>query len=406
MNFISIPFAWLLRFFYSFTQNYALALIFFTVIVKLVFSFVNVMQHKSAVSQARIKPKLNAIRKRYVGRTDKYVQIEYQNDLMKLQQEEKLSASSGCLPMLIQLLIVVVLYQIVYSPLTYVSMVSAEDMIAVVKQPILDNFSSLQLSDPIKEAVQSVLNNPEVKAEALSLSEMQLVSVINNNKGVFTEFFANGYQLPNFTMFGGALDLAEKPTFTSISVIIPLLTVIFQIGSIFVTKLVSPKPDTSSPEAAQTAKSMQMTNIIMTLVSGMIAFSFPAIIGIYWIYQSIIGTVITVILHKVMPVPSFTEEEMRQIEEEYNKDYVRPEIPTTASLHFIDEDDDFEDTDDASEATSEPEAEMPKRRLYDKDGNKIRSLHFIDEDDDENGIMPSIPDSDDLHNEKDKENED
>ncbi len=387
MSFISEPFALLLRAFYSFTKNYAVALIFFTLVIKLLFSFVNILQQRSAQGQARIRPKINAIRKRYEGRKDSHVQIEFQSDMQKLYQEEKVSASMGCLPLLIQLLIVMVLYQIVYNPLTYIAQLDSNDF-TTIKQIIVDNFGTMTISsESISKSIKSVLDDAEVidKVKGLKLSEMDYVSIISQNKGLFGTYAS---KLPDFTVFGGAINLAEKPRLAlDPIVLIPVLTVVFQLGSFFITRIFAPKPDTSTPEAQQTAKTMMMTNVAMTLVSGYIAFSFPAIIGVYWIYQSIIGTVITIVLHKVMPIPSYTPEEMLAIEEEYNKDYVRPEIPAASSPYGIDdyEDDDEydEENDDAPSKSAYDDIAMPERRRYDENGNKIRSLHFIDEDDDD-----------------------
>ena len=394
LGFINEPFALLLRAFYSFTKNYALALIFFTLVVKIVFSFVNILQHRSARGQARIKPKMNAIRKRYVGRTDANVQMEFQADMQKLYKEEKVSNSIGCLPLLIQLFIVMVLYQIVYNPLTYISRFEATDLQAI-NTIIVENFASLKISDTkLIESISEVINDTTLvdisaKVSALKLTELQQVSIITQNSALFPTYAAN---IPNFTIFGGAIDLSQNPKFAwDWPVLIPVLTVIFQLGSVFITKLVGPKTDTTTPEAKQAAKTMLITNLRMTLVTGYIAFSFPAIIGVYWIYQSIFGTIISVILHLTMPIPSYTNEEILAIEEEYNKDYVRPEIPVVKSIHDYDDEEDVDgeeevydyvEVDEDSVQTFE-DTPMPERRRYDKDGNKIHSLHFIDEDEDE-----------------------
>ncbi len=389
MSFIYEPFAFLLRIFYSFTKNYAIALIFFTLIVKLVFSFINVMQQRSAQGQARIKPKINAIRKRYEGRKDSHVQIEFQNDMQRLYQEEKVSASMGCLPILIQLLIVMVLYQIIYNPLTYIAQFEAADFTAI-KQIIVDNFASMSFSGKgVKESIEKVLTNAEVldKVKGLNISEMELISIINQNKALFGDYVS---KIPNFTAFGGSIDLSAKPTLAlKPIVLIPILTVVFQLGSFYITRLVGPKPDTSTPEAKQAAKSMNTTNLIMTLVSGYIAFSFPAIIGIYWIYQSIIGTVITVVLHKVMPIPTYTEEEMLAIEAEYNKDYVRPEISDSGFISSI-HDEDYE-------GYEELDGEYEEYEGYEE-------RDYPDEDDVADGASDDNTDDTDTDNEDNDEN--
>jgi membrane protein insertase Oxa1/YidC/SpoIIIJ len=143
---------------------------------------------------------------------------------------------------------------------------------------------------------------------------------------------------------------------------------------------------------------MMYMNIIFPVTTFFIAFKFPAILGLYWIYQSIFGAISQIILSKIYPIPQFTEEEYAAIEEEMNRDYVAPVIKPTKSLHYIDEDydgeaDDNKENDKQTELIEAPKtvnknvrsetSNMPPRRRYDKNGNKIRSLHFIDDEDDE-----------------------
>ena len=113
LDIIAVPFGYLMRFCYSITGNYAIALIFFTLLFKLILLPLSIKQQKSTRDRARIQPKEKAIRKRYVGRTDQNAQMEMSNDIMKLYRDEKVSMASGCLPVLIQLPIIAVIYQII-----------------------------------------------------------------------------------------------------------------------------------------------------------------------------------------------------------------------------------------------------------------------------------------------------
>ena len=396
MDFISVPFGYVLRFCYSLTNNYALALIFFTLLIKLIFLFVNIKQQRSTQDQARVKPKIRAIQKRYEGRTDANARVEMSNDLMAMYKEEKVSAATGCLPLLIQIPIVLILYQIVTRPLTFLCRAS-EEIINGLKNTI---FTLIGQSDTLSVGsdVAKLYTSAAGDVSKFSVNELQIASVIKNNSAHFGDFLGS-YTLPDFTIFGGAIDLSATPTIgLSLIALIPILVGVFQLLSALVIRKFGAPIDTSSPEAAQAAKTMNYMNIIMPLMTVWFAFNVPAILGVYWIYQSIFGAIIQIVLSKIFPVKTYTEEEMLAIEAEYNKDYVRPvnTASTKRSLHFID-DDDYEDENSDAEEDSDEENEtsdslqnippvdrnMPKRRLYDKNGNKIRSLHFIDEDDDE-----------------------
>lgn len=381
MDFIAKPFAWILQAFYSFTNNYAVALIFFTVIVKLLLLFFNIKQQKSAQGQARIRPKMMAIRQRYEGRKDPNVQTEYSNDLMALYKEEKVSASMGCLPLLIQLPFIAILYSIVTRPLTFLCEAS-EAAITAVKTLIFT--TPLETMKNVPNAVVKAITDANGEISKFNVSEIQMITVIKENTGLFSEFLS-AHELPNFNI--GTIDLSQTPTLAlNVIILIPILVGLFQFLSSFVMQLFSPKQDKSTPEGAQAAKTMMYMNIIMPLFTVYLAFQLPAIIGIYWIYQSILGAIIHIIISKLIPIPSYTKEETEAIIEEYNRDYVRPEITasTRRSLHYIDEDD-YEENGEENEADEQNASlpEMPERRRYDKDGNKIRSLHFIDEEDEE-----------------------
>ena len=412
MNLIAAPFAFIMRLCYSFTNNYAVALIFFTLIIKLIILYFNIKQQKSSQAQARIKPKERAIRKRYEGRTDQNAKIEMSNDIMAMYREEKVSLTSGCLPLLIQLPIVIILYNIVKMPLTYLCTFSSE-IISNIKNTIFTLLGQNSLNG-VSSDIITLYNSASGAVDKFSLSELQMISVIKNNPGQL-ESIVDLSKIPDFTIFGGRIDLSAVPVFGfTLIALLPLLVGLFQFLSTLVIRLTGPSVDTSSPEVAQTQKTLFYTSIIMCFVTVFFAFNMPAILGVYWIYQSIIGAVIQIVLSKIYPIPVYTEEQMLAIEQEYNKNYVKPAIAVThkKSLHHIDDDDfidsaiDDEDADSDESIENEDEEEksgsenqsvddktkpdragseadtiMPARRRFDKNGNPIRSLHFIDEDD-------------------------
>ena len=57
----------------------------------------------------------------------------------------------------------------------------------------------------------------------------------------------------------------------------------------------------------------------MPALSTFFTFMFPAVLGIYWIFNNLLGTVQQFILNKIMPLPVFTDEDYKKAEKEYNK---------------------------------------------------------------------------------------
>ena len=92
MEFIRIPFGYLLDWLYQFAGNYGVALILFSLIVKLVLLPMNAKSKKSMLKMSRIAPLAKALEAKYAD--DK---AKYQQELMQMYKEEGVSPSGGCL---------------------------------------------------------------------------------------------------------------------------------------------------------------------------------------------------------------------------------------------------------------------------------------------------------------------
>ena len=128
MNLLNKPIGWIIKLCYQLIPNYAIALLLFTVVMKLILFPFGIKQQKNMIRQAKLRPKEMAIRNRYAGRTDKATQQKMQQEVMKLYQDENYNPASGCLPMILQLVIIFALYGVIQTPLTYVSDFSKEEI--------------------------------------------------------------------------------------------------------------------------------------------------------------------------------------------------------------------------------------------------------------------------------------
>ncbi|MBQ9778843.1 MAG: YidC/Oxa1 family membrane protein insertase, partial [Clostridia bacterium] len=100
--------------------KYVLGLFLFAIVVELLMLPFGIKQQKNSIKQAKMRPKEMAIRKKYAGRNDQVTQQKMSQEIQKMYQEEGFNPMGGCLPLLIQLPIVMALYQIVINPLRYV----------------------------------------------------------------------------------------------------------------------------------------------------------------------------------------------------------------------------------------------------------------------------------------------
>ena len=111
---IRVPFGYLLEWLYLFTSNYGLALILFSLVVKLVLMPLSIKSKKSMLKMSRLAPLAKAIEAKCGDDKQKY-----QQELMALYKEEGVSTTGGCLWSFIPLLILFPLYYVIREPLTY-----------------------------------------------------------------------------------------------------------------------------------------------------------------------------------------------------------------------------------------------------------------------------------------------
>lgn len=316
---INIPFAYVIRFFDSLTGNYLITLLLFAVVIKLVLFPFGIKQQKNMVRQAALRPKEYLIRAKYAGRNDRVTQQKMQQEIMELYQKEGYSPMSGCLPMIVQLIIVWAVYQIVYGPLTYILRLSA-DQITKIKE---------FLGYSADKVVREISLVSELKAQGITN-----VSSVPGLEGV-------SGRLPDFSLWGNFGDLSVTPSNGGINWywLIPVLVVVFSYVSMKMTRKLSYQPQMGTGDAA---KSMKIMDITMPLLSGFISFSLPGAIGIYWIFQSLLGVLQQFVLSKMYPIPRYTDEELKALEKEFNKSNKqrkKQEKARVRSLHHIDDDD-------------------------------------------------------------------
>ena len=326
---------------------YVLALFFFALVVELAMLYFGIKQQKNSVKQARLRPKEMAIRKKYAGRTDQKSMQAMQQELQKFYQEEGASPLSGCLPLLIQMPIVIALYNIVINPLRYV-MGKGEGVVnALTKYATTARAAGglgLDVANPSNTI--ELLSQIKDPAQLEGIKNFAWFSNSSEVAGELTDVVGN---LPNFNLFG--LNMGQTPSFTPAQnvylwlLLIPLLTFVTYFLSMKLNRKFMYQPAMQDPQMAGCSNNMM--DLMMPAMSVYITFITPAAVGVYWIFKCVITTVKQFLLHKAMPLPTFTEEDYKRAEREM-KGKLRPEerdLPQRSgpvrSLHRIDEEDDL-----------------------------------------------------------------
>lgn len=176
MNIFYTLFGYIMKFCYSISfSNYIIALFFFALIMQILFFPLGIKQQKSSVLLAKIRPKENAIRSKYRGRNDRATQQKMQLEIQEMYKQEGYSATSGCLPLLIQLPLIMVLFGVIQGPLTYTT-----DMNNANKG---DKVVVIESADTDTEAKRAYILNDFYK-EAYKIIDNQVAAYENKINGI------------------------------------------------------------------------------------------------------------------------------------------------------------------------------------------------------------------------------
>lgn len=346
-------------------NNYVVALFFFAIIVEIVLIYFSILQQKNSIKQAKLSPKERAIRKKYAGRTDQATQQKLQQEIQKLYQDEGFNPMSGCLPMLVQMPVVIALYNIVINPLQYVFGRSA-----ALSQALMTFASTSRAAGGLG---MNLTNSRGGTIELLSRlngfegwREQFADFAYYSNSAACAADLPEGITSLNFMI--GNVNTGLVPSFKEFSwlLLVPVLTFVAYFFSMKVARKLSYQPAAQDPQAGC---SNAMMDVTMPLMSVFITFITPAAIGIYWIFKCLVGMLEKVILNKLMPLPKFTEEDFKKAEREM-KGKMRPEdrapievpVKQKKSLHYIDEEDDLPPRERASRYDDEEEEDTPAER--------------------------------------------
>ncbi|MBR6472576.1 MAG: membrane protein insertase YidC [Firmicutes bacterium] len=116
MSILATPLSYLLTLLYNLVGNYGIAIIILTVIVKFCLYPVYAKSMKSTMKMGKLQPKMQELQQKY-GK-DKEL---YQQKVSELYKEEGASMYGGCLPMVVQMIVIMGLFALLRTPMNYLS---------------------------------------------------------------------------------------------------------------------------------------------------------------------------------------------------------------------------------------------------------------------------------------------
>ncbi len=369
---IRVPFGFLIKWLYNLCNNYFVAILIFSILLKLVMFPFGIKQQKNSQKQASLRPKENIIRKKYAGRTDRATQLKMNTEIQELYQKENFSPLGGCLPLLVSMIVLLSVFGVVRSPLQYMADIptvqnfdTADAISKTVTYMVfedeknLTNYKDSEISKFLKLSPKKDSSDPRgyTNEEFWEIFDkggfnfyagINSITYIKEHKEEFIRVFdrathydvkgnavsvGNGIDanvvsgekiasaLPELELFDG-FDLGTIPNISLLSeekigqkllLLIPVLNLVFAYFGQALTRKYSYQPE----QAQEVQNQTKMMNIFMPLMSFFIAYSVPSAVGIYWMISSLLSPVQQIVLSKMYPIKEITPEEMREAERLY-----------------------------------------------------------------------------------------
>ena len=300
--YICVPFAWLVRLFYNLTNSYGVALILFTLVIKLIMLPFQMKSKKSMMRMSRVSGQMQELQKRYAKN-----QAKLQEEMQKLYEEEGVNPMSGCLWSFLPLPILMALYSIIRQPITHFMMLS-KDVLQTVVQSVAD--AGVDLTNIVM--MDKATGAPALKDglyQMAAYGQINLVKAVQE-MGLSTP---DGWFNVNYKFLG--LDLTATPweyvksfTFTWAVIGVILIPILAGLSQFVFSKLTMKTQPQADAAGGASMKSMMY---MMPLFSVYIAFIMPAALGVYWIAQSVFSLIQEAILNKTFSAKLSEEEEAR-----------------------------------------------------------------------------------------------
>lgn len=268
--------------------NIGLAIIIFTIVIKLLMVPLTIKQQKFSKLSSVMNPEIQAIQKKYRGKNDSESIAKMNNETRAIYDKYGTSPTGGCLQMLIQMPILFALYAVIRSIPAYVPTLKGYFLNILNGANGNDGlFSIAGFADKMKEVfnlgfdcvpenanqiIDSLNTFTTDQWNTLSLTFADKADLINSNLE----------QINHVNNFLG-INLSQAPGIVfALPILIPILAGITQFISV---KLVSANNnmDEDNPAAA----SMKMMNMVMPIMSALLAITLPAGLGLYWIMTAV-----------------------------------------------------------------------------------------------------------------------
>ncbi len=289
-QFFANIFGYLLEFLYNLINNYGVAIILFSVIIKIILLPLSIKQQRTLKKSTELQDKMKTLQFKYKNNPEKLNQ-----EMMNLYKSENMSPFSGCLTAIVQFILLISIFYLVRSPLTFMEKIPQDDINKYVTQveedgrQVSDIYPEIDL---IREANWLQEKNPDDEsAKKLSLQMnflgLDLSKIPQQNMSDYTVYIIPAlYILSSFISIKLTTSMQTKKNKENKDKVIDGTT-----GKELITEEEANEMDT----VMQTNKMMSW---MMPIMSISIAFIAPLGLALYWLVNNILMILERLILNK------------------------------------------------------------------------------------------------------------
>ncbi len=274
-NLVGSLFGYILWAAFWLVNNFGIAIIIFTIIVKLLLLPFSVKQQKSMVANARFQKKQREIMDKYPND-----RMKAQEEVQKLMQKENISPTAGCSTMIAPMIVMLGIYYSVISPLSNTLHIAGDKVTAAVQS--LSTLPGMGVSFNGRYSEISIikyfdlLQNHFTDANGNPLFSQSDVNSINE--------FRSGFNFLGWDL----LATPSNSSFASMMWLIPVLCFVTSVASMFIMQKIN---------GTKMQGCMVAMIFMMPLMSAWIAYTVPGAVGFYWIASTVLGFVQSLLMN-------------------------------------------------------------------------------------------------------------
>jgi len=282
-----------MRWIFELVQNYGLALLLFTILSRLVMIPLTIKQTKSSAKMAIVQPEIQEIQRKYAGNRQKI-----NEEMMALYGKVGYNPTAGCLPMLVQMVILFGIIDVIFRPMTHILNLTAS------------------VIDRANDITTWLIAEGLMDASARAQQSIELATLYAIDGGLVEYFHEIGptYITSMQTFAGqmhflGTFNLMDTPSLEMNALI--LIPILSGVTSVLLTMATMGQMGAQAPGMPN----MKIMMWMMPVFSTVFTFMIPAGVGIYWIYANVIGYIQAKILKIFYNPKEMAEKHRAQMEE-------------------------------------------------------------------------------------------